>query len=297
MTRIFVTGINSFIGKELQHQCDEQGTEVIGIDLTGPFSNNIHHANFLQTETYSQLLINCDAVVHLAALSDATQCSAKPTASVLTNIYGTQLLLDTIWEAGVRHFVFASTEWVYTNFRDDETKDENSLIHFNQKMSEYALSKLTAEKLVEQFAERRDLAATILRFGIVYGPRDKPSSAFESLTAKVRDGNNIEVGSKATGRHFIHCKDIVSAILKSINLKGVNTLNVHGDKLITLEDVINTAAMLLNKSPVVKELSPTTPSIRRVSNKRAKHLLDWQPKYDLMRGVQSLLQHRGQLND
>ena len=61
----------------------------------------------------------------------------------------------------INQFIFASSEWVYDEFRNDEIKNEDSSINIFNHKSEYALSKLV----------QNDFNITILRFGIIYGPR------------------------------------------------------------------------------------------------------------------------------
>jgi len=91
-----------------------------------------------------------------------------------------------------------------------------------------------------------------------------------------------------TGRCFIHVSDITTAIIKSIGLQGFNILNVQGDEFITLKDIIEGSKMILGRSPRVVETDPENFSARNVSNRRAKEALNWQPEYDLQRGLRTL---------
>ena len=47
-------------------------------------------------------------------------------------------------------------------------------------------------------------------------------SAFEAIFYKLQEQGKIEIGSKKTGRNFIHVDDICDGIAKAINKKGYN---------------------------------------------------------------------------
>ena len=76
--------------------------------------------------------------------------------------------------------------------------------------------------------------------------------------------------------------------MHSIGLKGFNIINLQGDKLITLKDLIETSQEILNKEVIVEESDSNNISIRNVSNQMAFQMLSWQPKIDLEEGLKRL---------
>ena len=126
---------------------------------------------------------------------------------------GTLNLMDAAHSRGVRQFIFASTEWVYDSFSEDEIKTEDSVIDIGKLDSEYALSKLVSEQNLRQRFAYGFCDTTILRFGIIYGPRFKNWSAVESLFHAVGTEQEVRIGSRQTGRCFIHVEDIAAGIL------------------------------------------------------------------------------------
>jgi len=202
---------------------------------------------------------------------------------------GTLNLIEAAEKKRARQFIFASSEWVYDNCSKDEMKNEESFINIANHKSEYALSKLVSEANLRQKYQRGFCPTTVLRFGIIYGPRKGGGSAVESLFSAVKSGGEVTVGSLKTGRCFIHVSDIASGIIESIGLDGFNIINLEGDTFITLEDIINTAGKLLRKNPEVIESDPANISIRNISNEKSKRMLKWKPEIDLERGLKSLL--------
>src|SRR5262249_8241749 len=149
-------------------------------------------------------------------------------------------------------FIFASSEWVYGDWKDASiVKDEDSLIDVQALNSEYALSKLVSEVNLRQKYQYGFCDVAILRFGIIYGPREKNWSAVESVFNAVKTQDEVTVGSLKTGRCFIHVDDIVVGIIASLGLKGFNVINLEGEGLITLGQIIETSKKILGKNPAV----------------------------------------------
>lgn len=287
--RVVITGAKGFIGRELTAQCEKQGIEAICVDVIDNNEKKYYKID-INSDMISEIIPDqCDAIIHLAALSRDKDCQNNTINCFKVNVMGTLNLMEAVQKRNVKNFIFASTEWVYDKFLEDEVKDEDSFIDISNHKSEYALSKLVSEANLRQKYQHGFCNVTILRFGIIYGPRKSDWSAVESLFNDVRTKDVMTVGSLKTGRCFIHISDIASGIIKAIKLTGFNLINLQGDRLITLSEIIEASKKILNKNPEVIEKSPENVSIRNISNKKAKTVLCWEPKYDLEKGLQSLL--------
>lgn len=286
--RIFITGVYSFVGRELVKQCQKRGIEFEGVDLLDVQSERYHKADIRSPDIAGLIPEGVDAIVHLAAMSRDPDCKNKAYECFDTNVMGTLSLINAAQKRGAKQFIFASTEWVYDSFKENEIKDEDSSIDIGKITSEYALSKLVSEVNLRQKYANGFCPVTILRFGIIYGPREKNWSAVESLFHAVRTKDEVHVGSLRTGRCFIHIEDIVSGIIDSLGSEGFNIINLQGDRLITLDDIIKASKKILNRYPAVIETSPENFNVRKISNKKAKELLHWKPRLGLEDGLRSL---------
>jgi len=288
--KIVITGAGSFIGKELISQCKKQNFEIIGIDAIN-FPNTdyeFHNIDIRSSKLSNIIPENVDSLIHLAALSRDPDCKGKGYECFDTNVMGTLNLMKVCLEKNIRQFIFASSEWVYDEFIEREEKDEDSPINIANHSSEYALSKLVSEGNLRQQYNNGFCPTTILRFGIIYGPRKDNWSAVESVASAVKNQNEVTVGSLKTGRRFIHVSDIARGIIKSIRLSGFNIINLTGNKIITLDDVIQKSQSIFGKSVKVIEKNSSQISIRNPSNKKAKKMLNWEPQIDLEQGIESL---------
>jgi len=286
---IVVTGSESFIGKKLISSLLEKNEKVIGFDLVEKSQNY----NFVKIDIRSKNLEdhipeNIDVLIHLASLSSDPLCKGKSYETFDINVMGTLNLIHAAIKKNVKQFIFASTEWVYEGFSENEEKDENSIIDITQHKSEYALSKLVSEINLKQEFDNGLSNVTILRFGIIYGPREKNWAAVESIASMVKNNTEVTVGSLKTGRRFVHVFDIVEGIILSIGKSGFNIINLTGNTIITLNDIIKTTEKLFNKSITIVEKNPTNISLRNPSNQKAKKLLNWNPKINLEDGLKSI---------
>lgn len=287
--KVFITGTESFVGKEFIAQCDQKNIEVFGCDLAEPSDKRFERADICEKDIANIIPEGIDAIVHLAALSTDKQCRDNAYECFNVNVMGTLNLIDAAVHTNAKQFIFASSEWVYDDFSDDKAKDEDSFIDIANLTSEYALSKLVSEANLRQKYQHGLCPVTILRFGIIYGPREKGGSAVESLFNSVRTRDELTVGSLKTGRCFIHVSDIASGIIGSIGKGGFNIINLQGDGLVTLGQIVEVSQTVANRSIKIIEADANKASIRRLSNAKAKDILNWQPKLDLQSGITSLL--------
>lgn len=288
--RIVITGSESFVGKEVIRQCIGKKIEIIGIDIINKQNSEFeyHKINITSPEIVNIIPENVDAIIHLAALSRDPDCKGKAYECFDNNVMGTLNLINIAKEKNVKQFIFASSEWVYDEFKENEVKDEEYPINSLSLTSEYALSKLTSEINLKQQYANGFCNTTILRFGIIYGPRKNNWSAVEAIASKIKNNDELKVGSLKNGRRFIHISDIVKGILKSLSLKGLHTINLSGDIIITIDDLIKTCEKFYDKKMKIFENNGNEQNIRNPSNEKAKKILDWSPEISLEDGLKTI---------
>ena len=287
---IVVIGSESFVGQEFIKQCIGKKISVIGIDSvdTRNVEYTYHQVDIRSSEIHEIIPNNADAIIHLAALSRDPDCKERAYECFDNNVMGTLNLIKCAKERKVKQFIFASSEWVYDEFKENQSKDENYPINSLSLTSEYALSKLTSEINLKQQYQHGFCDTTILRFGIIYGPRKNNWSAVEAIASQIKNKDKIEVGSLKNGRRFIHVSDIVKGIIKSLGLKGFNTINLSGDRIITIGVLIETCQKFYNKKIEVIEKNSNEQNIRNPSNEKAKKILNWSPEISLEEGLKTI---------
>ena len=286
---IVITGAESFIGKVLRRQLDQRGLPWLGLDTVTSGAANIQVADITDPDSGATIPAGTDALIHLAAISRGQDCQADMTRACRVNLEGTVNLIAAAKLRGVKQIVFASSEWVYGQTSGDTLQREDDAIDIRTLGSEYAVTKLTGESFLRFAVAQGGLAATVLRFGIVYGPRPANWSAVESLFNAVRLQDEVSVGCLKTARRFIHVEDIATGIIASIGQSGFNTFNLSGDRLITLGQVIEASALIHQRQPRRVEKQPGQADVRNPCNQKAREILRWSPQIDLEAGLRTLL--------
>ena len=165
--KILITGANGFIGGSLMSYYQNNGQDVVGVDLIGN-GDNIIEGDISQPETINQQLQECDVIIHTAALvSNAMQDSDMWRVNVLA----TRNLIQAAKEHKVRRFVQISSIVAYGNSAEGEL-DETYPVHADG--GSYVLTKLASEHVVLSEQANDDIEVVIIRPGDAYGPGSRP---------------------------------------------------------------------------------------------------------------------------
>ena len=285
--RVFITGSESFVGKELVKHCRQHGIDFVGVDVV---RGSESLACDIQSPAVADVIPEgADALIHLAAISRDQDCRRDPVAAFNVNIGGTLNLAQAAAARKVKQFVFASSEWVYGGVQPGVVQKEDDPIDITRMVSEYAISKIVGERMLGLAHQRGLCPVTALRFGIIYGPRAKPGNFLEGLFHEVRTLDSLEIkGSLASGRRFVHVSDIAEGILAALGRPGFEVINLTGDKVITMREIIDASMRLLGRTPRVTETDPAAINLRNPDNARARALLKWSPKIGLEQGLETL---------
>jgi nucleoside-diphosphate-sugar epimerase len=285
---IVVTGSESFIGRALIALLLQRGDQVVGIDKAPPSFPGGKVFDIRSPELADHLPENADAVIHLAAVSREGDCAADPRLAFDINVTGTANVIAAARRRNVKQVVFASSEWVYGAVANDAVQDETVVIDPARVLNEYAAGKLAGEMAINVAVKRGLPAGTVLRFGIVYGPRLANWSAVEALLSDVRTKDEVVVGSLATARRFIHVRDIACGIAAAIGQTGFGIFNLAGSELLTLARLIDLSCAATRRRPRIVERDTAAASIRNPVSAKAYHALGWAPAIAIEDGIAEL---------
>jgi UDP-glucose 4-epimerase len=292
MEKILLTGSNGFVGSFLKKNLLKNNRySIIGVDCN---KNNFKHKNYtfykldLQSNDLLKKLSNhkIDYIIHLAAISTDRVFKEDLNNSFKNNINSTLNLLNLAEKKKIRNFIFASSEWVYGDNNKKKILNENFIINRAKLKSSYGLSKLICEDLIiNSYNLQKINKYNILRFGIIYGPREKPGSVVEGLLKESLEGVVKINGSLATARKFIYIDDLVSGIVKSIKNKNTATFNLTNNKLNSLKDILSVIKTNIRPNLIIKNINNSSPVIRNTTNAFIKKKLLWNPKISLSKGI------------
>lgn len=167
------------------------------------------HGDVCDEELAVKLTRRHDAVINFAAESHVDRSIAESRNFVLTNVLGTQTLLDAARKGSVSTFVQVSTDEVYGSIGQGSWPETEPL-HPN---SPYAASKASADLISQSYNRTYGLDVRITRCSNNYGPNQFPEKIVPLFTTNLIDGLKIPVYGKGTNvRDWLHVSDHCRAI-------------------------------------------------------------------------------------
>lgn len=119
------------------------------------------------TANLEQLFTGIDVVIHLAAITDATNSFQIKAQVEQVNVDGTRRVAEACLACGC-NLIFPSTTSVYGS--QQHSVDEDCPLSELKPQSPYAESKLRAEHLLQELGEQAGLRFLICRLGTIFGP-------------------------------------------------------------------------------------------------------------------------------
>lgn len=215
MKKVLITGNSGYIGSHLSKLLSTD-YELYGLDLNLPQVPVVEHLTNDVRKITSEMLLEFDTIVHLAALVKVNESEQSPIQYYTTNIAGTLNVLKNI---RCNNFIFAST---------------GAAEHCN---SPYAVSKRAAEDCVREHCQTHNISYTSFRFYNVIGtagfnPTNPDGLMYNLLKAQqTREftifGNDYNTLDGTCIRDYVHVMEICAAIQAAIENPS-NTIECLG---------------------------------------------------------------------
>lgn len=153
-----------------------------------------------------------DIVVHFAAESHVDRSIKKPSDFIMTNVVGTQMLLDIALRNKIKRFHHISTDEVFGSLSLEDKNKFNERSIYNPR-SPYAASKAGSDHLVRAYFVSYGLPITISNCSNNFGPYQFPEKIIPLTITNVLEGKKVPVyGDGLYVRDWLYVEDHCRAI-------------------------------------------------------------------------------------
>ncbi len=160
--------------------------------------------DILDRALVDSLMAEVDAVVHFAAESHVDRSILGAADFVMTNVVGTQTLLDSALHHDVEKFVHVSTDEVYGSIETGSWSEEEPLLP----NSPYSASKASSDLLARAYHRTHGLPVCLTRCSNNYGPYQFPEKVIPLFVTNLIDGGTVPLyGEGANVRDWLHVDD------------------------------------------------------------------------------------------
>ena len=222
--KILVTGNLGYIGSVLVPLLLEKRHQVVGLDcgyfkecMLSPVNEDFKQIAKDVRDVVLADLQGADAVIHLAGLSNDPLGELAPGITEEINLYGTTRLAKMSKEAGVKRFIYSSSQSMYGVSKTDAELDED--LSEKRPVTAYARTKWDAELRLKELESDSFLVCAI-RPSTVFGvsPRLRCDVVFNNLVACAYTTNKIEIKSDGSPwRPVVHIRDVCAAFIAVLN--------------------------------------------------------------------------------
>jgi len=316
LMRILVTGGAGFIGSNLVDVLMEQGHEVTVIDnlSVGKASSIEHHLesnhfhfvndSILNVSTLERLIHQADLIYHLAAVVGPKYVVEDPLGTIITNVRGTENVLELAFKYWVKTVVASSSE-VYGKSTAVPLQEDDDRVLGSTTVGRWSYS--DAKAIDEYFAlayAKKGLPVSVVRYFNAYGPRLDPrgyGSVIAKFLTQALQGDPLTVYDDGQQtRCFTYIADTVRGTMLAATVKEAmgQVFNIGSNREKTVLELAQMIQQLTGSASEVVHVPFETaygPAFeetrRRVPDvTRAREVLGFETHVSLEQGLQRTLE-------
>ncbi len=303
--RVLVTGGAGYVGSVLTPKLLDAGYEVVVFDIqyfgddTLPKHNpklTSVKGDLRDTAAFAEAVAGCDAVIHLACISNDPSFILDPNLSKSINYDCFEPMVVNAKQAGVKRFVYASTSSVYGVSEAPDVTEDHPLVP----LTDYNKFKGMCEPLLWKHISDDFIGVTIRPATVCgYGPRMRLDLSVNILTNHAVNNGKITVFGGSQLRPNIHVEDVSDLYVMLLGLPGEKiqgeTFNA-GYQNMSISDIALAVKSVVEEEfpgrPPIDIVTTPTDDIRsyHVNSDKIRNKIGFQPKRTVEDAVRGLCQ-------
>jgi dTDP-glucose 4,6-dehydratase len=307
--RLLITGGAGFLGSHLCDRFLNEGHTVIAIDnlITGSMDNISHligHERFIFIKhnviNYLYVKESLDAVLHFASPASPNDYLEHPIHTLKVGSMGTLNAIGLAKAKGAC-FLLASTSEVYGDPQVNP-QPEDYWGHVNPigPRGVYDEAKRFAEAMTMAYHRHHGLDTRIVRIFNTYGPRMRlndgrvvPNFIHQALTGKPL----TVYGDGSQTRSFQYFSDLVDGVYRLLMSDITTPVNIGNPAEITISEFADVILEITGSQSEIVQVDPPhdriadDPKVRRPDISKARELLEWEPKVELLDGLANTIDY------
>ena len=252
-------------------------------------SGNSHYqfikADIADAPAMAKALKGVDTVVHFAAESHVDRSIAEPSPFIVTNVLGTQILLEAALKAGVKRFHHISTDEVFGSLELSSKDKFNENTRYDPR-SPYSASKAASDHLVRAYYHTYGLPVTITNCSNNFGPYHFPEKLIPLAITNILEGKKVPVyGDGKNVRDWLYVEDHCRAIDLVLQKGRIGETYCIGGLTEDIDNlsVVKKILTLMGKSDAMIEFVKDRPGHDRryaIDWSKINRELGWKPAFD-----------------
>ena len=309
--KYLITGGAGFIGSHLADALVARGDSVIVVDNLSTGKNSVvDSVEFIQGSIFDEKLMESlvskvDHVLHLAAAVGVFNIVNKPLESLMTNIKGTEIMLE-LCDRYKKPILITSTSEVYGKNNTVPLNEESDRVLGSPLKSRWSYSEAKAidESMAYFYHQEKGLEVRLIRLFNTVGPRQVGhyGMVVPRFVSAAVSGNALSgYGSGEQIRCFCHVADAVRALLLVMDSdKAIGEVfNVGNNQQISIMDLAKKVISVTGSASSIEMLSyeKAYPAgfedmERRVPDiSKIERVLGWKPQIGLEQIIKDIAAH------
>ena len=315
--KYLVTGGAGFIGSHVTDALIKRGDSVVVLDnLSTGNRKNIEHlvsnssfkfveGSILDLTVVDECVQSVDQVLHFAAAVGVFTIVDKPLESLMTNLKGTENILEAAHKHN-KEVLIASSSEIYGKNASGVLHEESDRIVGSPLKSRWSYSEAKAidESMAYFYYQEKKLAVRLIRFFNTVGPRQVGHYGMvvpRFVSAALENEPLTVYGTGSQSRCFCHVYDAVAGVLAVIGTDATlgEVFNIGNDEEITIENLAHEVIELTGSSskiekvlyekaynPGFEDMQRRVPDISKI-----KRIVGWSPKLSLDAIISDIATH------